>query len=406
MKKASVTLILGVAATALATLWFGPQEEELPVSDFLAQHWTYPIPAQGEPPETFSPLEASLAPEACAQCHVEQHEQWRESLHSHTMGPGIRWQLQLMKPEPSRACLKCHAPLTEQFALLAQEQGWTQAKASPPDYLPGDLHHKGLACAACHVRRHKRFGPPAGPNALEGTAHGGFVAHEAFSDSRFCANCHQFAEDGPRLNDKLREDTYNQWQQSRYAAEGKGCQSCHMPDRRHEWKGIHDPAMTRSAFTVTLSRSTADDGRLLASAEVANSGAGHHLPTYMVPELLLRLEHVAPSGRVSELARHILAWRPNLALTEERFDQRLPAGESVHLTGELEASSEPDGSLRLRVSVAPKYQYLVTFVDYLEKNRHRLEPKTLGLLELAIQEARSAEYEFIAAEEMLETIAN
>ncbi|MCW8828080.1 MAG: multiheme c-type cytochrome [Gammaproteobacteria bacterium] len=361
---------------------------------------------QGTPPENYTHLEASLAPDSCAQCHTEQHKQWRESLHSHTMGPGIRWQLQLMKPEPSRACLKCHAPLTEQFALLAQEQGWTQARAAPPDYLPGDLHRKGLACAACHVRQHQRFGPSAGPNALEGTAHGGFVAHEAFSDSRFCANCHQFAEDGPRLNDKLREDTYNQWQQSRYAAEGKGCQSCHMPDRRHEWKGIHDPAMTRSAFTVTLSRSTADDGRLLASAEVANSGAGHHLPTYMVPELLLRLEHVAPSGRVSELARHILAWRPNLALTEERFDQRLPAGESVHLTGELEASSEPDGSLRLRVSVAPKYQYLVTFVDYLERNRHRLEPKTLGLLELAIQEARSAEYEFIAAEEMLETIAN
>ena len=403
--KAAVALILALVFIALLMLWFEQQEEEPSVSAFLEQHWEYPTAPQGEPPAAFSPLEASLGPESCAQCHTEQHEQWSESLHSHTMGPGIRWQLQLMNPEASRSCLQCHAPLTEQFVLLAQERGWSKSTAAPPAHVPKDLHRKGLACAACHVREHQRFGPPAGPNALEGTAHGGFVASEAFGDSRFCANCHQFDEDGPRLNGKLREDTYNQWRQSRHAAEGKHCQSCHMPGRRHEWKGIHDLDMTRSALSVSLTHSKSDNGSLLATAEVTNSGAGHHFPTYLVPEVLLQLEHVAPSGTVNELAQHTLAWGANLALTEELFDQRLPAGESVRIEGVAD-EAELQGILRLRVSVAPKHQYLVTFVDYLEKNRHTLDAKTLGLLELAIQEARSAEYEFIAAEQLLGEIAN
>lgn len=402
--KAAAALIVTVTIVTLIIWWLdAPKEHD--VDGFLANHWQYPMAPQGNPPDGFSSLEASLAPESCAQCHTEQHQQWDESLHSHTMGPGIRWQLQLMNPEASRSCLKCHAPLTEQFVLLAQERGWSKSKAAPPAHVPADLHRKGLACAACHVREHRRFGPPAGPNALEGTAHDGFVASEAFSDSRFCANCHQFPEDGPRLNGKLREDTYNQWRQSRHAAEGKHCQSCHMPNRRHEWKGIHDLEMTRSAISVAFELERTNDGGSVAQATVTNSGAGHHFPTYLVPDVQLVLEHLAPAGTVTELARHTLAWRANLALTEEQFDQRLPAGESVQLHGRL-ASGETSGKLRLRVDVAPRYQYRITFEDYLERKRGTLDPKTLGLLQLAIQEARSVNYGFIAAERDMNEIAN
>lgn len=326
---------------------------------------------------------------------------WRNSLHSHTMGAGILWQIQLMNPEPVRACLKCHAPLTEQFALLAQDQHWSSSRAEPPADIPADLHRRGLACAACHVRKHQYFGPPPGSDNVDLSIHGGFTEHTAFQDSRFCATCHQFPEDGPRLNNKLREDTYNQWMKTRFATEGRSCQSCHMPERKHAWKGIHDPEMTRAALSVALNVAKNND----VTARVTNSGAGHHFPTYIVPVVELILEYQSPTGETRELSRHTLAWRANIALTEERFDQRLKSGESVQLQGRLSAGEE-QGSVRLRVSVSPRNQYLITFTDYLERKGNDLNTRTLGLLKQAIQEASAARYEYVAAERPVGEIAN
>ena len=68
--------------------------------------------------------------------------------------------------------------------------------------------------------------------------------------SEFCQSCHQFAPDGLALNGKLLENTYAEWKASRFAREGVQCQDCHMPDRRHLWRGIHDPAMVRSGLTI------------------------------------------------------------------------------------------------------------------------------------------------------------
>ena len=376
------------------------------VDDFLEQHWSYPIPGQGKPPQHFSELEASLDPASCGQCHAAQYEQWRSSLHSHTMGPGIRWQLQLADVETAKSCLRCHAPMSEQLALLSQERGWSKLETSPPDYIPPNLHEQGLVCAACHLRSHTRYGPVASASVdTETEVHGGFVEHQAFEDSRFCANCHQFPETGSRINGKLHEDTYNQWRASQFAEQGKHCQSCHMPQRQHLWKGIHDKDMTRSALSVRLDVWQAVPGKLDVSAEVTNSGAGHHFPTYLVPEVLLHLEYVDTAGQVSELAQYTLAWRANLALTEEVFDQRLAAGESVLLSAE-KYNAEAKDSIRLRVSVAPRQHYVRTFESYLKANSQKLKKETLALLRQAISEARAMEYEYIAAQQPLQGIAN
>ena len=375
------------------------------VETFLADHWSYPIPPQGKPPETFSALEASLDPESCGECHTAQYQQWRSSLHSHTMGPGIRWQLQLADVDTAKSCLRCHAPMSEQLALLSQERGWSKVETSPPDYIPPNLHEQGLVCAACHLRSHKRYGPVASNAGSDSSVHDGFVTHRAFGDSRFCANCHQFSETGPRLNGKLREDTYNQWRETRFAREEKHCQSCHMPQRQHLWKGIHDEGMTRSALSVEFDVQQSVSGELEVTAEVTNSGAGHHFPTYLVPEVLLQLEYVDASGQVSGLARYLLAWRANLALTEELFDKRLAAGEAVSLTGKKN-NAEAGGSIRLRVSVAPRQHYVRTFESYLNANRDALNQETLALLQQAIRESKATEYEYIAAEQSLAGVAN
>lgn len=397
-----IALLLAVAA---AGWWLSNRPPALSVDDFLQQHWQYPIAAQGQPPVQFSALEASLNPADCGSCHAAQFEQWRSSLHSHTMGPGILWQLHFTDLKNTKACLRCHAPMTEQLALQAQARGWSDPNLAPPAYVPPDLHAQGLVCAACHVRAHTRFGPKASAPPATASAHGGFVEHEAFADSRFCANCHQFAEDGPRLNGKLREDTYNQWRATRFAIEGKHCQNCHMPQRQHLWRGIHDPAMTASALSVEIVW-LEENGRLVgASAAVSNSGAGHDFPTYLVPEVVLHLEYVDAAGAVTELAQEVIGWKANLALTEEIFDTRLAAGEARSLSGRHD-NLEPSGKIRLRIQVAPRQQYRLTFESYLAGSGNKLKPVVRELLQQAIAEARAAEYEFIAGERPLPGIAN
>ncbi|MBI4379685.1 MAG: hypothetical protein HY574_00635, partial [candidate division NC10 bacterium] len=94
-----------------------PAVDEQAQRTFLEHHWQAPIPPQGKPPARFSPLEASLDPESCAVCHRLQYDDWKGSLHSKSMGPGVRGQtLELIRDDPATAllCYSCHAPLAEQ----------------------------------------------------------------------------------------------------------------------------------------------------------------------------------------------------------------------------------------------------------------------------------------------------
>src|SRR5947199_9643921 len=86
------------------------------IQESLARHWRQPLAPQGPPPARFSPLEASLAPEACGACHPAQLADWTTSLHSRSMGPGVAGQLvEMLESDPGSAlsCLTCHAPLAE-----------------------------------------------------------------------------------------------------------------------------------------------------------------------------------------------------------------------------------------------------------------------------------------------------
>lgn len=368
------------------------------VASFLARHWADPIAPQGEPPAAFSPLEASLGPEACGQCHPRQWADWQSSLHSRTMGPGIGWQLHVMSQPKADACLRCHAPLAEQRSLVAIERGWPNApRTPPPGYVPPDLHRQGLVCAACHVRRHARFGPPPrqAASAAAGSAapHGGFSIDPAFQDSRFCAVCHQFASDGARLNGKLIENTYEEWRASAAAKAGQTCQSCHMPDRRHLWRGIHDADMLRQALSASLEVRPDAAGSMRINAVLANVGAGHYLPTYLIPEIVATLELLDPAGRVvSQLARQVIGRQANLQLTQEIADTRIAPGEQVTFGVQLPAPPLPGWSVELRIVVHPGRHYEKLFRGVLEGRELPPAPAT-ALLRQALQRIAASSYE-------------
>ncbi len=275
---------------------------EAAITDFLQRHWARPLAAQGPLPASMAAQGITLAPQGCAACHAGQFEDWRQSLHSRAMDPGVLGQLLNMAADARdehQSCLRCHAPLAEQAdGLVAALKALKVLAARPPDSSDPvgkitPLYEHGLVCAACHVRELQWYGPPRrdGSQPTGDTTtypHGGWKASAAFESSRFCAACHQFDDDGYALNGKLLENTYREWEDSRYARQGVTCQSCHMPDRRHLWRGIHDPETVRRGLQIVADDASITDAQVVSRLSVTNTAVGHFFPTYVTPKVVIR----------------------------------------------------------------------------------------------------------------------
>ncbi len=326
---------------------------------FLDAHWQLPIAPQGEPPPSFSEVDRSLDPAVCGACHPEQHAAWKTSLHAAAYSPGFSGQLiegPLADPVEARVCQTCHAPLAEQQSH--DDRGGPEASSDPA------LRAQGIVCASCHVRRHRRFGPPrrAGlPPLLETPPHGGFEPRSEFQESRFCAPCHQFFDD-PGVNGKPIENTIVEWQQSPQAAAGRQCQDCHMPDRAHLWRGIHDPETVRGAVDVDLILGELSGRALEAALVLRNRDVGHAFPTYVTPRVQLAVYQVDAAGK--ELAETRLeasiGREVDLEAMVEIFDTRVLPGESVKLDYALERAAGATALLG-RVVVDPDFHYRGVF---------------------------------------------
>ena len=337
---------------------------------FLDRHWRWPIPPQGAAPARFTPVEKSLAPASCGTCHPAQLADWKTSLHARSMGPGVAGQLVGMwrdDPESARLCLSCHAPLGEQ-------QPYTdRAKANP--VFDAELQRAGLACAVCHVRRHERFGPPrrdgspASPAPRESLPHNGVTRVAAFRQSGFCASCHQFAKDDLALNGKLLENTYEEWRRSPAARAGRQCQDCHMPDRRHLWRGIHDREMVKSAIDVSVTTEQArhrPGDELRARVAVKNVGAGHDFPSYVTPKVVVRAVLVDRTGQdvTASEQEYVIGREVALDLSREIFDTRIPPGQRASFSYRRRLTG-PGLTLRVTVTVNPDHFYAGFFKSLL-----------------------------------------
>lgn len=308
---------------------------------FLASHWRRPLESQGTAPAGVAQHEAPLHPENCGACHQAQYEDWSASLHSRAMGPGVLGQLVEMDAKATdqhQDCLRCHAPLAEQAASLAASLAAATAGNSPRGaHEPGSaspLHTEGIVCAACHMRGYRVYGPPRRdgtvPETGAGFPHAGWVGHGAFEDSRFCAACHQFDEGGYALNGKLLENTYEEWRASRHAREGRACQSCHMPDRQHLWRGIHDSEMTRRGIAVsTISPRMDATNHVNATLRMTNTGAGHYFPTYVTPRVVVTIAQESARGDpLKDTAKeYVIGRQVTPDLSEESFDTRIAPDE-------------------------------------------------------------------------------
>ena len=100
-----------------------------------------------------------------------------------------------------------------------------------------------------------------------------------------------------------------------------------MPEGRHTWPGIRDPALVGQALTLSLARQPAPATEIRAEIRLQNHGAGHHLPTYATPAILVKTFLADQFGSAIESTLQIRAVQRALRLEENRelFDTRIPA---------------------------------------------------------------------------------
>ncbi|VFM95629.1 MAG: Cytochrome c554 and c-prime [Candidatus Kentron sp. G] len=368
------------------------------VEEFLDWFWERPL-AKQETARIFPHRICDpLAPETCRVCHGTQYDDWSGSRHAMAMGPGAIGQFFDMDRERWQACLDCHAPLFEQSENLAGyldgPQGDKIGDGPLPDFAhrAGErLQERGVICAVCHVRADRWYGPARHeesfvPQVSDSLPHRGWISVDAFGDSLFCAACHQFPPNSLSLNGKPMENTYEEWRASPQARQGIGCQDCHMPDRRHFFRGIHDPE-TVSAGVAVGSRSFSVSGsEVTVSVFLTNTGTGHRLPTYVTPEIRLEVyQQDAHGARIPDTKQVEQVMRKvDLQITTEYFDTRLLPGQTATLTYKKTVSPRAH-RLVARVYVEPDAFYTRIYEALLEME---LEEQGAELIREALAESR------------------
>ena len=346
------------------------------------EFWGLPIPHQGEPPAEIVELTKSLNAGVCGLCHVRRYEEWRGSLHARAVGPGLLGQLPPMGVDEAADCLTCHAPREEQQEriLFGSSQPEPESVIAALAFLAqAPPVHGGVDCAGCHVRAHRRYGPNDKPL----TPHGPVTALARFGQSDFCAPCHQFPEGVGELAGKPLQNTHQEWAVSRQAAEGIGCQDCHMPGGSHAFRGIHDPEMTRRALRIDLTRTAHGVG-----LTVTNTGAGHAVPTYATPRIRMQVQpQDDPPKRIERLIARTLVLDPDRGLIE-RADTRLMPDESVT----LQLSLSETQAATARILVEPDAFYHDVVYPHLLGELARGEHRERRLLQLALTESGASPY--------------
>ncbi len=250
------------------------------------------------------------------------------------MSPGLLMQLDVKKaPAFAKSCKFCHAPAIEQDKTIEADGAFKEN----PDF-DERLAKSGVNCAVCHLRSGVVVGPP-NPTDMPGEPPHETSTSALFQSSEFCAACHQL-DQGFELNGKVLTNTYAEWKESYYARNKITCQTCHMPKRAHDFRGIHDKEMTRGGLEINLLRvPTFNSDGVKAALSIKNARVGHMFPTYVTPIVVVKAYQLDESGNVIEesVERGFIGRLVSQDLSVEYFDTRLKPFQSYVLeydTGE------------------------------------------------------------------------
>jgi hypothetical protein len=298
-----------------------------------------PIPGQDNPHYAWQdPTPDPAREDNCGNCHSRIYGQWADDGHSRAarnpivlsmyngtdvkgranVGPGYR-----LDWSDQGNCASCHAPMAA-----------ARGVATDLNNVEG-VEGTGVSCDFCHkvkeVSTDPQFmhfaemqvlRPAKGQKLIFGPFEDAIFPKDIpdlsysplFETSRFCAGCHDGAFWGTPVY-----ETFSEWRKSPYAAAGVQCQQCHMRST-HGMKRIADeedggierhpgllsshrmmgePATQLLKNALHMNTSAQVKGRILeVTVSVANTGAGHHVPTGQpMRNVLLLVSPVDGSGR-------------------------------------------------------------------------------------------------------------
>lgn len=223
---------------------------------------------------------------SCIECHPDRYEEWTRSTHALAVSDPVfeaAYSRALRSdPQYREYCLGCHSPIT---------------RATKDFNLTKSISIEGVTCSFCHsvtgVEKNEyifnQSNPMQGPYSDSKTeAHKSAYSAE-LTKSEFCAGCHEFS-----INDVPVYETYSEWKESPYAAEGRQCQDCHMEAKRgeaakngtirekvyqHFWYGGHSGLFLDKAFDLKEDSIKETGDIVKVTLNITNSNVGHKVPS-------------------------------------------------------------------------------------------------------------------------------
>jgi hypothetical protein len=301
------------------------------------------IPLPGtQPGELTVPFQPTAL---CQRCHGEYaeyaaHDQWQGTMMANSFrDPVFRAALAITNqdlPIAGDFCLRCHAPV-----------GWLAGESTPGDGSRiGAAGADGISCEFCHrtearslignaqyfvVNQPIEWGPypahPSGNLMIIATGRRPLFS-EHVSQSEMCATCHDITNP---LTQFPIESTYSEWKNSAFAAEGKECQDCHLPDYPGGGFAAQDPRVT-TPFRENLPQHLFVGGNVWVPLALAE----------LHPELKRQTAYEQTSQRAAAMLRDAAKLEVQLQ-PGERADELLAQVTVTNLSGHKLPTGYPEG---------------------------------------------------------------
>ncbi len=222
---------------------------------------------------------------SCANCHQERYDEWSRSMHALAVNDPIfeAAYLRALESDPKYRsyCLTCHSPTTR----ITNDLNLTKS-----------ISVEGVTCSFCHTvtgvennsYNFSQSNPIQGPYTDSKTDAHASAYSALHTKSEFCAGCHDFSINGVPIS-----QTYTEWKEGPYAAEGKQCQDCHMETKtgaaakngtirekvyQHFWYGGHTGQFLENAFQINSSIQKTGN-RVKVTLNITNNNVGHMIPS-------------------------------------------------------------------------------------------------------------------------------
>lgn len=334
------------------------------------------LSCQSEPPETNAPSDrpdlleprntealAFQHPEDCRTCHPQHVQEWEMTPHAYALkDPVFRAMVEMgqaaTEGKLGQFCVQCHTPTglaTEQTPVVYNEDTLLFEQSLETDA----IGQTGVTCTACHSMTNVveplnarvvytpngvMQGPISDPvdNDFHASAYNELFDESVEGFGRMCGSCHNV------VNPKgaLVEQTFNEFEASSAAANGKNCVTCHMP--AYTGKAAEGPDAPLGVPERTLHRHTfvGVDVSLLPEGEFPGDAEMRMLVTELLQESAeLSTAFVTSDGelrcRIRNLAGHAI---PSGATAERQMwlevIVRDDAGQVVFESGTLDENGD------------------------------------------------------------------